>query len=311
MIESEVSKTQRADYRPYFSRMKRELGRYRLKTMVLKQSFELLEDLTKENSQWLVVIDPITNEWLFYNYPVRKALILKEFIPQLKQWLNENLSRATNYDTMENVELELSNCKCTQFFSVIRRPVVWHGRSAVVFMFTDESKKNERIKKLEIAANYDALTKLYNRNYGMCLLHKWIDEKKLFVLCFVDIDNLKYVNDKFGHLEGDCYIQRVSAVMKMLSQDVIICRVGGDEFMLLAKGWTEKETEEQLETLRMRLIKKGEVSGCPHYNSLSFGIVQVDPDNTLPAGELLSIADKRMYEYKQRHKMGKKVSIVL
>ena len=306
MSKSEVSKTQRADCRPYFSRMKRELGLYRHRAMAIKQGFNLLEDLTKENSQWLVVIDPITTEWLFYNYPVRKFLLLKEFLPQLKHWLNENLCRAPNCDTMENAELELSYCKCTQFFTVIRRPVTWHGRSAVVFMLTDESKKNEHIKKLEIAANYDALTKLYNRNYGMCLLHKWIEEKNLFVLCFVDIDNLKYVNDKFGHLEGDCYIQRVSAVLKMLSPDVIICRVGGDEFMLLAKGWTEKDTEEQLETLRMHLIKKGEASDCPHYNSLSFGIVQVDPDNTLSAGELLSIADKHMYEYKQHHKMDKK-----
>ena len=304
MGKLEVSKTHGADC-PYSSKMKRKLGRYRRKTIALKQAFNLLEELTKENSQWLVVIDPITNEWLFYNYPVRRVLLLKEFLPQLKNWLNENVCRAPNCDTMENAELELSSWKCTQFFSVIRRPVIWHGRPAVVFMLTDESKKNERIKKLEIAANYDALTKLYNRNYGMCLLHKWIDEKDLFVLCFVDIDNLKYVNDKFGHLEGDCYILRVSTVLKMFSPSVTICRVGGDEFMLMEKDWTEKDTEEQLETLRGHLIRRGEEADCPYYNSLSFGIVQIDPDNTLSAGELLSIADKRMYDYKQ-NKIGKK-----
>ena len=169
-------------------------------------------------------------------------------------------------------------------------------------MLTDVSKKNERIKKLEIAANCDTLTKLYNRNYGISLLNKWVDEKASFVLCFVDIDNLKYVNDKYGHSEGDRYILRMSDTLKKFSPDVTVCRLGGDEFMLLELGWTEKDTKKQLETLRSRLIRKGEYSKCSYYNSISFGIVQVSADNTLTAGELLSIADIRMYEYKQNHK---------
>ena len=285
--------------------LKKEIEQSRQKTIALKQSNELFEAVTKENLQWLVVIERSTHKWLFYNYPVEKALLTKALLPDLQEWLNRKIDEEITDGSMYHDELEISDGHHSQFFSVIKRPVIWHDSPSVVFMLTDISEKSVRIKELEIAANYDPLTKIYNRSYGMRMLNRWVAKKADFILCFVDMDNLKYVNDKYGHLEGDVYILKVSNILKSFSPDVTVCRIGGDEFMLLELGWTKEDSEEQLEALRSRLIRKGENDECPYYNSMSYGIVEVKPDNTLSTGELLAIADERMYEYKRSHKMGR------
>ena len=287
------------------SALMREIEHSRQKTIALKQSNELFETVTKENSQWLVVIERVTHKWLFFNYPVKKMLLSRALLPQLKEWLRQSVIEAPLDSSMGHAELELSCEGVTQFFTVMIRPVIWHDSPCLVFMLTDDSKKREHIKELENAANYDPQTKLYNRSYGMRLLNKWVNAKEAFILCFVDMDNLKYVNDKFGHLEGDRYIFLVSSILKTFSPHITICRIGGDEFMLLELGWTEKDTEERLEALRSRLIRKGESSDSPYYLSMSYGVVEVKPDNTSSPSELLAIADERMYKYKHNHKMGR------
>ncbi|MDR2648555.1 MAG: diguanylate cyclase, partial [Clostridiales bacterium] len=276
------------------------------KTIALEQCNDLFETITKENSQWLVVVERVTYKWLFYNYPVQKVLRTKEFLPRLKEWLDKKVLECDAKNGLDYSELELVHGRHTQFFTVMEKPMLWRDSPSIVFMLTDDSKKQERMKELEYAANYDMLTKLYNRDYGMRLLNRWIAEKESFILSFVDIDKLKYVNVKYGHLEGDRYINAVVSILKSFSPDITICRIGGDEFMLLELGWTEKDSEEQMEALRSRMIRKGENGASPYYNSISFGIVEVGPQNTLSASKLLAIADERMYQFKRRHKMGRK-----
>jgi diguanylate cyclase (GGDEF)-like protein len=286
-------------------RIMEEIEISRQKTVALQQCNDLFETVTKENSQWLVVIERETNKWLFFNYPVIKLLQTEELIPPLKEWLDKKAAESGTESDLDYSELELAHEQYTQYFTVMQRPVVWRESPSVVFMLTDDSKRREFMKELEYAANYDSLTKLFNRDYGMRLLNRWLAAKETFALCFADMDNLKYVNDKYGHLEGDKYINLVSSLLKLFSPDITVCRIGGDEFMLLELGWTKEDSEEQLEALRNRLIRKGESSECPYYTSMSYGVVEVTPQNIMSASELLAIADERMYQYKRAHKMGR------
>ena len=134
----------------------------------------------------------------------------------------------------------------------------------------------------------------------MEILDCWLAENKNFILCFADIDNLKYVNDRFGHMEGDKYIIHVSNKMSEFSPDAVICRIGGDEFMLLAENWRADTAKERLEVLRSQMNGRngGTNTFYEYERSISYGVIQVEPDNTLQAGELLSAADEKMYEYK-------------
>ena len=148
----------------------------------------------------------------------------------------------------------------------------------------------------------DPLTKTYNRHYGMELLGEWLEKHNAFVCCFVDIDNLKYVNDKFGHGDGDSYIMSVADTLKLFDDDAVVCRLGGDEFMLLAADWPEDMACRRLESLRDKLAEMGKATEGKHRYSISYGVVEADADNRLSAGELLRIADEKMYDYKRKHK---------
>ena len=167
-----------------------------------------------------------------------------------------------------------------------------------------ETSKNSRraLSDLEVLANFDLLTGLYSRRFGMQTFNEWLEQGHGFVVCFIDMDNLKYVNDTFGHSEGDHYILRVARHLKRFSPDALISRLGGDEFMLLARDFTQTDAEARLERLRTQLVKMGDDPQATYCNSMSFGVVEITADNTMPASELLSKADDKMYAYKRARK---------
>jgi diguanylate cyclase (GGDEF)-like protein len=146
----------------------------------------------------------------------------------------------------------------------------------------------------------------------MKVLDEWVSGKKNFVLIFIDMDMLKYVNDVFGHHEGDVYINAVADLLRDVSPSAIVCRLGGDEFMVILResDVRGRDMTALFEGLREKLVassilqENGEVM---YPRSMSFGIVEVDATNKLPASELLSSADERMYEYKKAHKKERRV----
>ncbi len=152
------------------------------------------------------------------------------------------------------------------------------------------------------AAYTDILTNSFNRRYGMKVLDDWLAEGRSFVLCFVDIDNLKCVNDRFGHSEGDNYIIQVAEILRSFSSESILCRIGGDEFMILAQGLDNDKAIKRMETLRNSQITYNFPEDRSYAHCISYGIIEISEDNTLSASDILSIADERMYEYKRTHK---------
>jgi len=155
---------------------------------------------------------------------------------------------------------------------------------------------------LEHHAYRDALTGVYNRFFGMMTLNEWVDEKKQFALIFVDMDNLKYVNDKHGHQDGDIYIINVANHLREFSQDTVLCRVGGDEFMLLIPSVDGDAVRNRMEELQKEIQSDKYLEGKDYYYSISYGIVHVDENNDLTSSNILSIADERMYEHKRARK---------
>jgi diguanylate cyclase (GGDEF)-like protein len=169
------------------------------------------------------------------------------------------------------------------------------------------SQLAQRRDALEQAAYRDLMTGAYNRHYGMKILYKWIAKKSKFALIFVDMDMLKYVNDVFGHNEGDVYIKSVMDLLANVSSEAIVARLGGDEFMVLIKeeDLPSAELFDVFEKVRKDLAESTpkDDDGLDVYpRSISFGIVMVDENNKILPEDLLSMADERMYEYKKAHK---------
>jgi diguanylate cyclase (GGDEF)-like protein len=286
-----------------YAALTEEIERSRQKTQALLQSNDLFEIITKENAQWIAVVERASREWLFFNYPVTNILADGALLPSLERWIDARLSALDAAEDFRTVEIELAAAGAEQYFSVMSRPLTWRGRDAVVFALTDVSAEREHIIELETAAYRDPLTKQYNRHYGMRMLEQLTREKHAFILCFVDIDNLKYVNDKYGHLEGDKYILSVTAILRDFSPEVAVCRLGGDEFMLLAQGWSAEKAEARMASLREQLIERNDDPDAFYYHSLSYGVIGVDADDALSPSELLATADEKMYAFKRLHKL--------
>jgi diguanylate cyclase (GGDEF)-like protein len=276
------------------------------KSEALAQSNSLFEAITEGLSQWIVMVDRDTGEWLFTNHDIAAGLHSMETEPQLRCWINHQAqmdrgSIAPN-ETDKDEEVRLVDSNGTaQYIQASLYRINWHEHDTIAFVCSDVTAEKQRLNNLENIAYHDTLTNTFNRHYGMGMLSDWLASHETFILCFIDMDNLKFVNDQFGHAEGDNYILNVTALLKRFAPSVIICRLGGDEFMLLCKDWTLKAAEARLEELRSELLSyKSE--NANYKQSLSFGVIEANASNTLPASDLLTMADEKMYAYKRAHK---------
>jgi len=150
----------------------------------------------------------------------------------------------------------------------------------------------------------DELTGLYNRRRFFVLTDQYLKlsvrTKKRLLLLFIDMDNLKWINDHHGHNEGDqALIDLANILKKTFRESDIIARIGGDEFVVLSES-----TDENGEIVLTRLyenIKDHNAKGSRCYTlSISVGTTQFDPKYPISIDELLSKADALMYAQKRK-----------
>jgi len=164
----------------------------------------------------------------------------------------------------------------------------------------------QQLRVLYRQANVDPLTGLHNRHYFQTRLSQLLQEHHQASLLFIDVDDLKKINDTFGHLAGDQALQKVAAYLKsILPKGAILARIGGDEFAMVLEGRWEKEellhlAQSALEGCRSLCLDRGK---NPMGIGCSIGISRYPEDGENPV-ELLDRADKAMYRVKRRGKSG-------
>ena len=168
------------------------------------------------------------------------------------------------------------------------------------------------VSKLDQMSVMDPLVQIYNRNglnqKARPLYEKCVAGEKDVMIMFVDMDNLKVINDKFGHNEGDFALKSIAQALKNAtdeSQNQICARFGGDEFIVFAadsdKSAAEgivKRVDEYLENVNGTADKPYEV-----HASIGYHIARANTKQTLY--NLVTIADQIMYENKKRRKEAK------
>ena len=133
----------------------------------------------------------------------------------------------------------------------------------------------------------------------MSLNNQFLNQDIKFTICFIDIDGLKYVNDNFGHNIGDEYIKHVCKVLiSHTRHEDIICRIGGDEFIVLMKDCEKNDSERRMASIRERIIK----SKREFPMSISYGLVEVTSSKGQSPEKLLGEADSVMYKFKKQYK---------
>ena len=272
-----------------------EIESGRRKTLALEQSIQLLENVTAHLPQYLIVLATDTGERLYANAAANAAA---DTAGQLFSLLAE----AARGEAFPDNELVLENGGVKRYFSVDSYRIGWRGHNAVAYVLNDISSERERLLQLEQRANNDALTGLSSRYHCMNILREWVEEKRRFCLCMVDLDNLKYVNDTYGHQEGDCYIIDAAACLVSYGGGAQAGRIGGDEFVLLIPDLDRSAVHDRMEVLRTELVNWRSADDRPYMRSFSYGAVGSDEMGELNASDLLSVADERMYDFKRRHK---------
>ena len=153
----------------------------------------------------------------------------------------------------------------------------------------------EHLAAVQTAADTDPLTQVPNRRSGLAALERQLRAGQPGCVCFLDIDHLKEVNDRYGHQEGDRYILRVVQVLgEALPEGDTLARLGGDEFLLLRPGASEADTRRLLERARTRLS----AAASRYPSSISYGILGLSAGERATVSEVLSRTDARMYQYK-------------
>ena len=159
--------------------------------------------------------------------------------------------------------------------------------------------------QIEYERDHDPLTGLLNRRgFYRIMRHLFWQGKstlKLAALVMIDLDDLKYVNDTYGHEYGDKYIKSAAEVfMRSVPEGTVVSRPGGDEFYILFYGYLSRlEIQEKLYRLQ-KDVKKQYISlpdGEPFALCLSAGVVWY-PEDTTEMEEFMQYADFAMYQVK-------------
>jgi diguanylate cyclase (GGDEF)-like protein len=153
----------------------------------------------------------------------------------------------------------------------------------------------------------DELTGLHNRRGFLLFARAQLDAGALarrpMLLIFVDLDGLKYINDKLGHSAGDRALVDTSTVLKSTFRERdIVARLGGDEFVVLVTDSSAVREVDLLARLAGRLDALNARPGREFQLAFSTGVAAFDPAAPEPLEELLSEADSRMYLDKRRRK---------
>jgi diguanylate cyclase (GGDEF)-like protein/PAS domain S-box-containing protein len=167
---------------------------------------------------------------------------------------------------------------------------------------TDRKKMEEQLQKM---ARFDALTGCLNRGYGLELLKRQVSlskrNKSPLLISFIDIDGLKQINDYFGHQEGDKVIKMVGNLFKSTLREVdIICRMGGDEFLIVFPDNSMQQAPLIRERLEKELSALNRNIKKDYQIRFSIGFSEHLSPNPKSVDELITIADQRMYEEKKK-----------
>ncbi len=210
--------------------------------------------------------------------------------PQLFEWRHIRLD-GTPFDA----EVSLNRTEIGGEFFV----------QAIVRDITDNKQAEEALKAMSLV---DDLTGLYNRRGFLTLAEHELKmakrTKREAFLLFSDLDGLKEINDAFGHLEGDQALIDIARIFKeSFREPDILARIGGDEFVILAKeGDSKAGPGIFMERLNKNILLFNEKIERGYDLSLSMGVVAYDPEQPVSIETLLARADNLMYEEKQGKK---------
>ncbi len=212
---------------------------------------------------------------VFYSISIQIYYLVKRFTSEITILLISNIV------AFFGSFIQLSSSDSLSFYPFITIGFV------IIFVFFES-----------IEDTVDELTRLFDRRKIYEIIDSRIMTNKPFSLVMLDLDNLKLLNDNFGHHIGDTAIVDLSKKLQLkFHKDAILGRVGGDEFVLIS-DLREKEIVKKLEEIDSSFYENS-----IHYEyEYSYGISHSKNYSNLSTDILLQQSDKKMYDMKAKHK---------
>lgn len=157
----------------------------------------------------------------------------------------------------------------------------------------------------------DSMTGMYNRLGYQELACRMFEEKKKqgenLTVLFIDMDRLKYINDHFGHIQGDRAIREISeTILRHTSRDAMAVRTGGDEFLIVGDRVEEGRLCDMVDRIREELQEQAERKKLPFPLTISVGYVHTDMDSDRTLDDYVREADEIMYQEKIEKKVERR-----
>lgn len=188
------------------------------------------------------------------------------------------------------------------------RLITIHSENQVLGVLEDITDEMLAKNKMEFERDYDILTGLLNRRAFFAKVEKLFsnpEEIQIGAMFSLDLDNLKNINDSYGHHYGDEYIRALSNVLNITCRkNTIISRLGGDEFALFMHGFSSKE-EIQKEILRLNIAIQNHSFTLPDGTNIQLRAsagVSWYPDDSTSYMQLIKYSDFAMYSVKHTTK---------
>lgn len=163
-------------------------------------------------------------------------------------------------------------------------------------------------EKLNYYASTDVMTGVLNRRSGLERLIKEFNLSKTngnnLIICYVDVDRLKIINDTFGHKEGDKVLISAAKVLKgSIRKTDFVTRIGGDEFLLAFPVTTIKEVNKVWYRI-CRKVEEINKNNADYNLSLSYGFCEYNKEmlKDMSINDLIQKADVEMYRSKLKKK---------
>ena len=233
---------------------------------------------------------------------VPNTLVLARFSPPLYEWCVANGLNNIMSAPFIN-EGEIVGMMCAYNYQ-IDESIDLNRVFASVSSFIGARIDNHRlIESLEWAGTHDAMTKLLNRYGSNIAFEKALDENPdgPLVMIMVDLDDLKLINDQFGHDMGDEALKALARyLVETFPETAILCRTGGDEFIVGLVGPDVARADELIRDFAA-LDMEYTYDGVPHSVTASIGYACI-PDQAASLREVKIKADKALYAVKKTGK---------
>ncbi|MFI5293838.1 MAG: PAS domain S-box protein [Thermodesulfovibrionales bacterium] len=303
--------------RKVFQTIWRDITEHKRAEEALKESEEKYRSLVESTDDSIYVVDR-NYRYLHINkkHMARMGFLGDEYIGHAysefhEDWETRPFTKDVDkvFGTGKSISREYKSKRDNRYFAQTLSPVKRDAGQivAVTIISKDITERKNMEEKLRMWSLTDELTGLYNRRgfFAHCdqVLKLCQRQKKGAFLLYADLDNLKEINDIFGHPEGDKVLVEAATIFKQTFRESdIIARVGGDEFVVIPVGNTTDALELITTRLRQNIESHNAKEECKYTLSISYGASYYDPQSPCPVDELVAHAETLMYVQKRNRK---------